>query len=92
MYSFHQYKKFSSERQIELLNRDGVPLDLACATRSDEVVLFAYNDFYVELGVATQSDEIVFIRCFRSVKKLEPYLRQIDIDEITALLMPGGES
>ncbi|HYO20901.1 MAG TPA: hypothetical protein VER36_00765 [Flavisolibacter sp.] len=92
MYSFHQYKKFCSERQIALLNRDGVPLDLACTSQSDEVVLFAYNDFYVELGVATHSDEIVFIRCFRSVKKLEPYLRQIDIDEITALLMPGSES
>lgn len=86
-YTLHQFKKLPAERQIEKLNKDGVPLDLACVSKSTEAVLFAYEDFYVEVVVDPGSDEILAIKCFRSMKKLDPYLVQIDIGDITDLLL-----
>jgi hypothetical protein len=75
-----------AEQQIQQLSLDGISLDLAYYTGSAEAVLFAYSDFYVELVVQTCTDEILNINCFRCAKKLEPYLHQVDIGEINALL------
>lgn len=64
-------------------------MDLAFVDKNVEGVLFVYNDFYVELLAESSTDEILFIRCFKTLKKLEPYLAQIDISEIVHLLSPG---
>jgi hypothetical protein len=40
----------------------------------------------VELVVEKYTDEILSINCFSSTKKLEPYLHQVDITDITSLL------
>ena len=87
MYSFHLYKSFPAELQIQELSHHGIGLDLAYDTKGAEAVLFAYNDFYVELVVEKFNDEILSIKCFRSIKKLDPYLKQIDITEINPLLV-----
>ncbi|MDQ3278850.1 MAG: hypothetical protein M3Q06_11025 [Bacteroidota bacterium] len=86
MYSLCQFKKLSAERQIDELARHGIGLDLAYATKGAEAVLFAYYDFYVELVVEKFTDEILALHCFRSTKRLAPYLRQIDLSEIRPLL------
>ena len=85
-YSFRRFKQLPVEVQIEQLNRKGVALDLACHVKTAEAVLFAYADFYVELIVAAHTDEILALKPFKSLKKLEPYLSQVDIGEITSLL------
>lgn len=72
--------------QIEQLQQEGIPLDLAFTSAGAEGVLFAYNDFYVELVVECSTDEILAIHCFKSLQKLERYLQQIDISEIVDLL------
>lgn len=86
MYSFHAFKRLPAERQMDELNAHGIGLDLACAVRNAEAVLFAYNNFYVELLLECVSDEILSLTCFKSPKKLDPYLQQVDISEITVLL------
>jgi hypothetical protein len=86
MYSFHRFKVLPAEQQIEQLSLHGIALDLASSIKSAETVLFAYNDFYVELMVIKCTDEIHSLKCFKSTKRLEPYLHQVDITEITALL------
>lgn len=75
--------------KISELNHHGVALDLAYAVRTTEAVLFAYNDFYVELVVQRYTDEILMLQCFKSSKKLAPYLHQVDISDISALLSCG---
>ncbi len=72
--------------QINQLSLHGIGLDLAYCTKGAEAVLFAYLDFYVELVVEKYTDEILSINCFSSTKKLEPYLHQVDITDITSLL------
>lgn len=86
MYTFHRFKALSSDRQLEELSRHGIMLDLAYCIQNMEAVLFAYNDFYVEMVVQKYSDDIHSVRCFQSMKKLEPYLHQVDISEITDML------
>ena len=72
--------------QIDVLNQEGIALDLACTAKTAEGVLFAYNDFYVELVVEKYSDEILALKCFKSTRRLHPYLPQVDISQITSLL------
>jgi hypothetical protein len=86
MYSFRRFKTLLPETQLHQLSLHAVSLDLAYCTGRTEAVLFAYHDFYVELVVEKITDEIHSIHCFRSLRKLEPYLHQIDISTITALL------
>jgi hypothetical protein len=86
MYTFHRFKMLSGEQKLYVLSRHGIGLDLAYCTKDAEAVLFAYRDFYVELVVQKHYDEILAINCFHDVRKLEPYLHQVDITEICALL------
>lgn len=87
MVSLKRFNTLSSKLQIHLLMEEGVLLDLAMTRRNAEVVLFAYDDFYVELVVSPRTDDILSIRAFQSLERLEPYLQQIDLSEITALLV-----
>ena len=50
-----------------------------------QYVLFAYNNFFIELVTDAKTNEICKIRCFKSMKKLERYLPYIDISEILSL-------
>ena len=86
LYTYRRFRQLSEEQQIHQLSLHGQGLDLACTSAHSDVVLFGYNDFYVELEVKPATDEIVSLRSFRSLKKLAPYLQQIDISEINALL------
>lgn len=86
MYTFQQFKRLPAEKQLEQLTRHGITLDLWYSIHGAEAVLFAYHIFYVELVVEKYTDEILSVHCFQSTLKLAPYLQQIDITEITALL------
>lgn len=86
--SFHQFKAAHSYVQITHLNESGISLDVFYYCGNREVVLFAYHNFFIELIVEKQTDEIVDVRCFKASKRLQPYLPQINISEITALLQP----
>lgn len=86
MYTFQRFQTLFPETQLHELSLHAVSLDLAYDTNGAEAVLFSYHDFYVELVVEKITDDILSIKCFRSAKKLEPYLHQIDISEINALL------
>ena len=86
LYNFHFFKMLSAEKQLDELSQHGIPFDLEYSTNGAEAVLFGYHDFYVELVVEKYTDAILNTRCFRNLKKLAPYLPQIDISEITSLL------
>lgn len=85
LYSFYRFKALPKDVQLDELNRHGVELDLSCTVATAEAVLFAYNGFYVELLVQKHTDEILNLTCFKSMKKLEPYLSQVDISDVLHL-------
>lgn len=86
MFAFHRFKARPPGLQIEELGKDGVSLDLAYSLCHTEAVLFAYNDFYVELVVVPHTDEILRLACFKSLRRLTLYLQQVDVREITNTL------
>lgn len=86
MITFRQFKKLSADLQSNYLITEGVNLDLKLSKKNIEVALFAIHDFYVEVYFQHKTSEILRIQSFRTLKKLEPYLSQIDIDDITILL------
>lgn len=86
MYRLHQFKKLPTALQLEQLNQHGVALDLAYTAKSVEAVLFSYHDFYVELIVEKFREEVLAVKSFKCLRKLEPYLVQVDISAIKFLL------
>ena len=86
MYTFQQFETLPSEMQIDELGLHGISLDLDCDLQGAESALFAYRDFYVELVVVKHTDEILGVNCFQNINLPEPYLEQINIAEINALL------
>jgi hypothetical protein len=86
MISIKEFKALPIDAQVDELSRNAVSLDLFQVKKGAEVVLFSLNDFYVELYVERVSDEIIRINAFDSVKRLDAYLGQIDIHEITGLI------
>ena len=86
IYTLHQFKSLPKELQLEQLSVNGTSLDLAYTEKGMEVSLFAYHDFYVEVFFQNYTDEIIALKSFKSMHRLTPYLKQIDINEITSLL------
>jgi hypothetical protein len=85
MISFNQFKSLPVESQVDQLSLHAISLDLSIEKKGVEVVLFSLNDFYVELHLDRFTDRILKISPFRSLKKLDSYLPQVDINEINNL-------
>lgn len=86
MYTFDRFCELPAELQIDELVLHGISLDLSCSLRESEGVLFAYHDFYIEMVVVKHTDDILCLNCFKNLDMLEPYLEQINIGEVAALL------
>lgn len=86
MTTFGKFRLLSFDSRINTLMEEAVSLDLFITGRYTEVALFAMHDYYVELHVKRYTDIILAVKAFRSVKKLDAYLPQVDIEEIKCLL------
>ena len=82
MYRLSQFTRLPEELRIHELKAEGIVLDLVYSSNNKDAVLFAYNDFYVEIITRNHTDEILTVRCFRTFKRLEPYLSQVDISDL----------
>jgi hypothetical protein len=72
---------------MDLYEQAGIICDegvlLAERTEDDNlVVLYAVGSFYVEVFYRNADSEIIKFRSFQSVQFLEPYLEQINIDQL----------
>lgn len=83
--SIHQYKRLSIHKKYSILNVEGIDL-LALFTRKQSKVLFSLYHFYVEVVFDRFTNEIRSLTCFTNAHKIEPYLEQINIDDLTILL------
>ena len=83
--SIHQYKRLSFYKKYDLLSKEGIDL-LALFTQEESKMLFALFNFYVEVVFDSCTNDIKSLCSFSGTKKIEPYLSQINIDELTILL------
>jgi hypothetical protein len=86
MISIHQFKRWQPDVQLDYLNSYGVALGISLVRKDMEVILFSLHDFYVRISYKRKTNKIKEVSCFRSMKKLEPFLDQVNIDEIIILL------
>lgn len=76
-----EFKKLPSRRQRQLVVEQGVPLGKRESERYT-IYLFALEGFYVEVYFFRCSGEYGTLKPFDEVDGLEPYLQQIDLQEL----------
>lgn len=82
MISFKKYKSLPQSEQADILLEQGVFLEMIRQTSKLEVELYALEGFYVEVFFDRKTDEPLYLKAFRNLKLLEPYLTIIDIDHL----------
>jgi hypothetical protein len=86
MISVHQFKHADIQSKSCYLNGNGVYLDICIHKDNAIVALYGLHGYYVEVCYEKESNMINKIKCFTSLKKLDPFLKQVNIDEIILLL------
>ena len=86
MLTMHQFKRLCIDTKLILLEKHGIDLSLALFTKEEASLLYCLFDFYVKVVFRKASVQIKSVTCFTDVKKLEPFLSQINIDAVTILL------
>lgn len=82
MISFKKYISLPQSEQADILLEQGVFLEMIRQTSKLEVELYALEGFYVEVFFDRKTDEPLYLKAFRNLKLLEPYLTIIDIDHL----------
>ena len=82
MISFVEYRSLPQNYQAEILWTDGVYLELMRYTKGLNIELYALYNFYVEVYFDSLTEEPLFLKAFKQAKKLDPYLSQINIENI----------
>jgi len=67
------YKKLNDEEQYDILWADGVLID-ACLEGTVKKLLYAIDNFYVELWCHTMTNKVIWKLSFKQGKLLEKYL------------------
>lgn len=84
--SLRRFQSLSLYQKLRFLHDHATPLKINYQAASTEADLYCYSDYYIELIAESRTNEVLRVNAFRSLKKLMPYLSQIDIGEITVLL------
>ena len=75
------FQRLPSRRQRQLVLDKGVPLGKR-ESRNFCIFLFAIDSFYVEVYFFKESGDYCTLKPFEEVAKLEPYLEQINVDDL----------
>jgi len=79
------YKRLNDEEQYDILWADGVLID-ACLQGTVKKLLYAIDNFYVELWCHTMTNKIIWKLSFKQGKLLEKYLDKYGEPFINMLL------
>lgn len=69
----YEYKQLTEEEQYRILWNDGILID-ACLEGTNKKLLYAINNFYVELWCHTLTNKIIWKLSFKQGRLLEKYL------------------
>ena len=79
--TMYDFQLLPEQQQIEILYRDGVYI----GKRRDGVsiiLLYQLESFYVEVYYRKYRSHIKQLYCFESTDQLDPYLEQIDVENL----------
>jgi hypothetical protein len=77
----HQFSLYSYQAQYEMLKEQGIFL-MTRHIQDSWLVLFAFQNFYVEVIQVQPSGQLRLMRCFEDIEQLAPYLSEIDINPV----------
>lgn len=69
----YEYKQLTEEEQYRILWNEGILID-ACLEGTNKKLLYAINNFYVELWCHTLTNKIIWKLSFKQGRLLEKYL------------------
>ena len=78
MTTLYEFKLLSTEQQFTFLWESGVYLD-ARITDNYTINLYGIDGFYIEVFYNSANNKIEFLESFKSVDRLSPYLKSIDL-------------
>ena len=85
MISVHKFRHADTQSKSRYLNGHGVNLNLYIHKEDAIVSLYDLHGYYVEVYYEKGSNMIKQINCFTSLKKLDPFIKQINIDKLISL-------
>ena len=75
------FNELSRQEQLDSIYKDGIFLG-KLRTFNQSRVLYFYNSFYAEIIYTRYRREVKIIRCFDGTELLDPYLKQLKIEEL----------
>ena len=84
--TLQQFNKLSKEKKYRLLNRVGIKLGVKRYEPGFAIYLLALETYYVEVWLNIQHDIITDAKAFNSYKKLDTFIKGLDISSIYAML------
>ena len=77
----HDFQLLPEEEQIEILYQSGVFIGKQKQAFSI-ILLYQLESFYVEVVYTKYRNHVKHLHCFDSTEMLEPYLEQIDVENL----------
>lgn len=84
--TLHQFATLTNSEKFGLLEDFGVYLEAYRLQGAHKVALFELFGFYVEVWLNQTTDRIALARAFTNYKRLDPFLKDIDLTPLYSLL------
>ena len=81
-----QFNRLQEAQQYDLLEKQGTYLQVYQRVGPVKMALFALYSFYVEVHLHQVHDTLLKATAFSDYKKLDPYVKELDITDIYVLL------
>jgi hypothetical protein len=89
MLTYQKYLSLDEELQTQILSIDGIYLGLSRNLHNYKVELYSLYNFYVEIFFNQLTEEPLYLKPFKTTRKLDPYLKKINIDGILGSIREG---
>ena len=84
--TFYRFNKLSKREKYGLLEEHGTYLEVNRLSKAHTIALFQLFGYYVEVWLNQKSNGLEKATAFTSYKKLDKYLKKVDITDIYTLL------
>ena len=76
-----EFRLLCNNEQTDLIHKQGVYIGKR-KENEKTIVLYQLDYFYVEIYYRQYRQYIIHLHCFESTEPLDPYLQQIDVEEV----------
>ncbi|MBA2744598.1 MAG: hypothetical protein H0U44_00090 [Flavisolibacter sp.] len=89
MLTYNEFIELNEDMQTQLLSLEGVCLEVSRNSRKFHIELYSLYGFYCEIYFNKENEEPMYLRSFKNLKNLDPYLESIDVGELLRIMEEG---